>query len=368
MSTLIPVLVIGQDDATFDTTQKFIPSNYNVSHCSSIISVIELCRETQPVIVLLDIDKTKDESQHIIDKIKETCDLSPSVLCLSDNNSPETRLSVYKYGGDDYLEKPISEDELKAKLDRLQAFHKQQRSIHANNQMATQTAMSAMIEASQYGGVLRFFNDMYQCGDIEQIKDRFFKLMVDFGLKTSIQFRTNKTITYDSTNKEPRPIELQVYDNMKEDGRLISFSSRLMVNATYVSFIVKNMPVHDEVITGRFQDMLAVIVEGIDSKLTDLQRLSLLRQTAEEVAASSQRLSDVMNKHEDNIVNAMNHVIGEIGASFDVLELTEEQENFFRKLTENILQSVEESFVYIGNEQDVLNCLWLSLRTVLSQK
>ena len=368
MNNETPILIIDSEIGTFALAKRLLPDGYDLHSCQNLASAYGQCKKLQPVIILLNIDNARDESKAIIDTLHEVCEKRPSILCLSTSDSDTTRLSIYKYGGDDFLQIPLSQEELKAKLERLKAFHLQQRSLEVTNQQVTQAVMTAMTEASQYGGVLRFFNKMYQSQNTEQIRDCFFDLMKDFNLKSSIQFRTEGTVTYDSTGKDPRPIELQVYENMHADGRLIPFSKRLMVNGIYVSFIIKNMPVDDELAIGRFRDILSVISEGLDSKATDLQRLALLRQTANEVASSSKRLSTVVDSHEQFIVNAMNHVISEINASFDTLELTEQQEAFFTTLTENVLNGVEESFIHIGNEQDVMNCLSLSLHTVVGNR
>ncbi len=361
-----PVLIID-DDNTCAISIGALAEEYDVHCCNNLDDAVKNCCEKQPTIVLLNIDKCGEETKEIIDLIRANCDQHPSVLCLSDSGDLNTRLSAYKFGGDDYLKRPLAADELSAKLNKLKEFHQQQRSLASNNKMATEAVMSAMTEASQYGNVLQFFNKMYLSKNVDQIKDSFFALMEDFGLKTSIQFRTSETTTYDSTGKDVRPIELQVYENLCGGDRLVPFNARLLVNGTYVSFIVKNMPVDDEIATGRFQDILAVLIEGLDAKAIDLQRIALLRQTAREVESSSKRLHTVMEHHEGVVVNAMNLVISEISGSFDVLELNERQEEFFTTLMENVINGIEESLIDIGNEQNVLNCLWVTLDNVIGR-
>ena len=368
MTDAVNILIVDDTPTISDQISQILNEGayYEIRTAASKDTICETCTSYTPIIVMININAFADETKEIIDTIKSQLTLHPSILCLSETLAEEDRLAAYRYGGDDILQTPVTADELVLKLDRLNAFHKQQRSLEADSKNATQTAMNAMTEASQYGGVLRFFNDMYLSKSEEEIKDHFFALMNDLGLKTSIQLRATNTKTFDSTNKDVRPIELQVYENMHNNDRLIRFSSRLMINGTYVSFIVKNMPT-DTVSAGRFQDILAVVIEGLDSKLTDLQRLTLLHQTTEEVAASSERLNKVMHQNEQFIVNAMNHVISEINASFDVLDLTEDQEKFFMNIVESVLNSVEENFAHIANEQDVLKCLWLTLKNVLGQ-
>ena len=366
MTNTTQVLIID-DDNTCAISLGALAHEYEV-HCSNNLDdAIKSCYKEQPKIVLLNIDKSGEETKEVIDLIRANCKTPPSILCLSESGDLNTRLSAYKYGGDDYLKRPLAADELAAKLNRLREYHQKQHSLESNNKIATEAVLSAMTEASQYGNVLQFFNKMYLARNVEEIKDSFFALMNDFGLKTSIQFRTTETKTFDSTYSEVKPIELQVYENLCSGGRLVPFNARLLVNGTFVSFIVKNMPVHDDAAVGRFKDILAVIIEGLDAKATDLQRIALLRQTAREVESSSKRLHAVMAHHEGAVVNAMNLVISEISGSFDVLELNERQEEFFTHLMENVINGIEQSLQEIGTEQDVLNCLWISLDNVIGR-
>ncbi len=362
------VLIVDDDPDLCELMCDTLSDEYDIKICNQGTDVCPTCDEWKPSVVVLDVFLNSTSGLPLCKEVIEHDPNPPLFLVVSGKNTLEQRLEAYNYGGDDFLAKPFQIRELKAKVQALSAIHKRREELQSTNEYATKTAMHAMAEASQYGGVLRFFNDMYRADSVEKITKSFFHLMNEFGLKASIQFRMEETVTLDHSGGDCSPIEMQIYENLYIEGRIIPFSNRVLVNGLFVSFIVKNMPTDDEVTYGRLKDILATLVEGLNSKISDLQRLNLLRQTASEVAACSERLSKVTKDHEDFIMKAMNHVISEINCSFNVLELNENQEKFFTGLAENILNSVESSFVHIGNEQDVLNCLWRSLQVVLNQQ
>ncbi|PCK09965.1 MAG: hypothetical protein COA42_01520 [Alteromonadaceae bacterium] len=363
--TLPALLVIDDDADMHELLSDVFADEYDVHSTLNGEEILEHCDRIKPNVILLDILLEKESGLTICSHLRQNAKHQPMILFISGKNGLKQRLEAYNHGGDDFLPKPFQISELRAKVEILNTLAVKRDELKVNNEFATRTALNAMTEASQYGGVLRFFNNMYKASSIEKIRDEFFTLMNDLGLKTSIQFRTETTVEYNSSGQECSPIEQHIYENLHLQGRLIPFSNRLMVNGKFISFIVKNMPVDDEFATGRLNDILATTIEGLDSKAQELLRLNLLRQTAKEVAASSQRLSGIMGDHEGFIVGAMNHVISEINSSFHTLEMNEEQEVFFTGLAENIINSIETSFVRIGNEQNVLNCLWLSLSSVL---
>ncbi|MFT5083502.1 MAG: CheY-like chemotaxis protein [Lentisphaeria bacterium] len=361
----IKVLVIDDDEDLCKLIDDALSDTFELTLCTNSDDALTTCENIHPAIVLLDLNLKPKSGLEICKDIQEKIPNPPMVLFISGENTPEQRLATYECGGDDFLPKPFQLGELGAKVSALAATYNQRAQLKRTNEYATKTAMRAMVEASQYGGVLRFFNDMYKADNPQKIKDSFFQLMKDFELKASIQFRLDKDYTYNFDGQNCSPIEMQIYDSMSKNGRIIPFSNRVMVNGDFVSFIIKNMPVDDELTCGRLKDILATLIQGLSSKVIDLQRLTLLKQTAREVAASSQRLSDIMTSHEGFVVGAMTHLISEIKGSFDILEMNEEQETFFTGLTETIISSVEDSFVNISNEQDVLNCLWRALTLAL---
>lgn len=360
------IVIIDDDSDLCELITNAFSSEYEMQATTRAEDALSFVEELRPAIVILDINLPNGDGLQLCQQISAKD--KALVLLVSGENTLERRLQAYENGGADFLAKPFRIQELRAKIEALTKLHLGQTQLKQSSDYATKTAMNAMAEASQYGEVLRFYNEMYKATDTAKVKEAFFKLMATFGLQSSIQFRVTNTETFDYIADECNPIEMQIYDNLVESERVIPFSSRIMVNGTYVSFIVKNMPINQEVENGRLRDILATLIEGLDAKLVDLQRLELLRQTSRELALSSQRLTSVVKDHEEYITGAMNHVISSINASFHVLELTEKQEEFFTTLTERVLTSMEDSFVHIGNETDVLDCLRLSLSVVLNDK
>lgn len=363
----VRLLIVDDDPDMRELMSDALSESFEIKSTGEAGQAKVLSEEFRPAIVLLDVNLEEGNGLDLCSELSQNSS-GPFILLISGDHSLELRLEAYSKGGSDFLPKPFRIQELRAKVDALSTFYHKQQQLQQSSEFATKTAMSAMAEASQYGAVLRFFNDMYKADCVEQIKNGFFELMSHFALHSSIQFRTEETHSFDGVSQQCSPIELQIYDQLAQGDRLISFSTRLMVNGRFCSFIVKNMPVDDEVSDGRFRDILATLIEGLDAKVLELQRLGLLRQTSRELALSTERLQVVMKEHENFMTGAMNHVISEIHGSFHELDLTEDQETFFRSLAENMLNNMEKSFVHIGDERDVLDCLRLSLSTVLNDQ
>jgi len=61
-------------------------------------------------------------------------------------------------------------------------------------------------------------------------------------------------------------MEVELFDVLKNRGRLYNFGPRMIINDSHVSVLIKNMPLDDEIQVGRLRDILAVIIEGFEAR------------------------------------------------------------------------------------------------------
>ena len=361
------VVVVDDDPDLCEIIEEALSEKYSVHVCHELEQAEAFVRGVSPSIVLLDVHLPGGSGLKFCE-VLVSAPQPPLVFFISGDDSLELRLEAYAYGGADFLAKPFRLKELRVKVDALHSFYEGHLHLQESSEFATQTAMNAMAVASQYGEVLRFYNAMYKAECVDDIKDAFFGLMSTLQLQTSIQFRLDEVVTFDYLGGESSPLELQIYEKLAETDRMLPFLKRLMINGTYSSVIVKNMPVDDEVRDGRLRDTLATLIDGLDAKLIDLQRIGLVKHASSELGQSSERLGKVVKSHESKVTHAMSNVMTEINSSFHTLELTEQQEEFFTQLTESTLQSMEESFVLVSKETEIIDCIRLSLSEFLDNK
>jgi len=356
------LLVVDDDPDLCELIEDVLSENYMVHICNDAGDLDSVYSKANPTIALLDINLPNGNGLHLCRSMCQSEGQSPIVLLISGDSSMELKLDAYINGGSDFLAKPFKIRELQAKVDKLHELHETQKQLFQSKKFATK---AATIDASQYAELLRFYNAMYTADSCEVIRDKLFELMQSFCLEVSIQFRMETTQSYDHAHKVCSPIELQIYELLSTGERIIAFSNQLMVNGTHASMIIKNMPIEDETNNDRLRDILDTMIDGLDAKLLNLQRLNLLRQTSRELAQSNARLTKATKDHQAHTNNAMNHAISEIHSNVDALELNEGLEKFFAELAKNIILSTEESFAQILSETEIIDCLNISLAASL---
>jgi len=202
-------------------------------------------------------------------------------------------------------------------------------------------AFESMREASQYGQILQFLKESYGCNDVDSLITTVFNGLKSFDLSSCLQVRlTNTTLSYRPQNTPCTAIEQELFDVLKNEGRLCAFGSRLMVNDQHVSILIKNMPPENDSMFGRIRDIVAVIIESFEARVMDCQRKNAM-------GTVMSRLNDTMNlvqqqfiDYERENVAVMDNLVFDISSSLHILDLNEEQETFFVTLVQTAMENL----------------------------
>lgn len=112
----VNILYVEDDAAlSFITKDELEQSGYQVHHCEDGQKAIEVFNKEHFDLAILDIMLPKVDGFSIAEEIRSKNDEMP-ILFLSAKSLEEDRLRGFEIGGDDYLTKPFSMDELLFKI------------------------------------------------------------------------------------------------------------------------------------------------------------------------------------------------------------------------------------------------------------
>jgi len=322
-----------------------------LSDCHQVVPVrtgteaIKVAKEQSFDIVLLDYKLPDISGDKVCWGIKKDADeVQPVVIFLSGYDSLEYRLNAYAAGGDDFLAKPFSLRELRVRLSKLldyRAKHLQAlKQVNETQSMVMQT----MREAAQYGETLHLVKSTLSCQSEERLAKCFFTYMDKLGLHSCIQFRHDDyRREYDFLGTDCSPIEGNIFNLLNSQGRIYTFGGRTMFNDTHVSFLVKNMPVENENLFGRFKDILAVAIEAIDARYIELVRIRTLKAAQEQILTLTNELSANMEQLHSRGGELTEMIQSELHMSFHILELDESQEKYLTDMIAGIVRKDQAS-------------------------
>lgn len=133
------IVIADDEEAQLDLLSTALePGGYGrVCTTSDPGSVVELCREKNADLLLLDIRMPGMNGHEVLDQIRDGGDEADQlpVLVLTNDSSRETKRRVFDQGADDFLPKPVSPMELRLRVDNHLARRFLRRDLRRQNHL-----------------------------------------------------------------------------------------------------------------------------------------------------------------------------------------------------------------------------------------
>lgn len=364
MDTQIKLWIVD-DDADYCTLMaEVLSDDFKVVMHHTAEEFNQSLRDSLPDIVLMDINLPESSGIELCKHILEH-DSDIAVMFVSGMNTLDERMKAYQAGGVDFIAKPFELKELLAKVKSVASYQQQKQSLKQAESLSRDMAFQSMSESSQYGCVLQFFRECFLCNDYEAVAKAFFNLMEQLNLNTCLEIKSDKLEYFVPQGTRISPIEANIFELLDSKGRLYDFGSRTICNDKHVSFLIKNMPLEDEMLCGRLKDIIAVVVEGLEAKVLDIKRQQALETVFKGMQSLLQGLSHSIQENDEKFCSALSNVTADIRSSFHLLDMTEEQEDFFTNLVERNLKeanSASDAFLKIqGSLNSVMSAVQSSV-------
>ncbi len=86
--------------------------------------------------------------------------------------------------------------------------------------------MTAMSQASDVGKILRFYQDSFVLESLEKLATLLSETITSFGVNFISYFDINNENFYFSSSGVVKPLEQSAIENLRDKGRIYSFSKR----------------------------------------------------------------------------------------------------------------------------------------------
>lgn len=281
---LTSVLAIDDDKLIHQIIEKTLTDHNQVSHAYNGEEGIEMARDSQPDIILLDVEMPGINGFEVCCKLKqqtETKDIP--IMFLSSRSSLEERIKGYNSGADDYIVKPFETEELLARINVLYQYKKQSQTLKQDIEHAQNTAAVAMTDYSDMGRAMRYVSQTYGLKSLTRLSECFFEFFSPLQLNVVTAFWLDSGNEFFSNNSAVCPLEKELMLNAKEGNRFIDFGARTIINYPNVSLLVKNMPLDDAPLYGRYKDLFPHILEATNAKLGTLELHNQLSEQAQQI-------------------------------------------------------------------------------------
>ncbi len=269
------------------------------------------------------------------------------VIFVSALTSLEEKMQGYAAGADDYITKPVVENELCKKISVLLEIKQKQSLLNEQAAESRNMAMQAMTFSSELGQVIEFNKNVLDAADYAEIAKRYFDLVAGFNLVSILKIYAPGQVMNMSDSGIVSPLEVNVLELARDKGRFFDFGARTIVNYSTFSLLVKNMPLGDETKYGRIKDILAMLGNGLEAKIHQLNNEMIIEQKYSMIVSMKESIKNIetlfSDMQKDNI-SAIEDMNEQVREAILVMGLTEDQGEDIQQITKTCLERSNKAF------------------------
>lgn len=334
------LLIIDDDKEYLDLLHEALEDNFIVK-CANSIQDAETLLINHEIfdIALIDEHIGEDKGSQWIEKKVQQNNVATSFVLYSGLATEETMLKGLECGADDFLAKPISLLALNKKLNKLITYQNKIHSFESEIYSKDRVINVSMAQASKYGSCMQLTSRLNHCFTLEKIRDEVFTFLYSMNLQGCIAFYpiNEESIYYSSKNGFCSPVEIDVIKLLKIKPRLYRFGARTIFNHSLCSILILNLE-EGAIDTDIYIDALASVIECIGARIafiTYKNSLVTVQSKIQQAVFSTKNMIEISKHHQQEV---MNEIVKNIGMSFHVLDMTEEQEQYLTNLVHNALK------------------------------
>jgi len=351
------ILIIDDDQDYLELLNEALEEEFDVKCALSLKAAETLCEEA----TLFDIALVDEciGTEHGSDWIKEKVannEIASSFVLYSGLVTEEAVLKGLECGAADFLAKPISLLALSNKLKKLITYQEKIHTFESELTSKDRVIHVSMAQASKYGACMQLTSKLNQCFTLEKMRDEIFSFLFSMGLKGFVGFYPLKRmpVFFHSEKGICSPVEIGVIKLLKDKPRIHRFGTRTIFNHSLASILILHME-EGAVDTDIFIDALASVIECVGARMAFIAYQESLLEVQSEIKKAvytTKKMFEISKHHQQEV---MNEIVQNIGASFHVLDMTMEQEEYLTTLVHTALKKHSQddiNFLEIGQLLD----------------
>ena len=264
------VLIVDDAPDNLLLLEMMLEDKFEITQADSGQACLDLIDQSVPDLLLLDVNMPGMTGYEVCTQLrKKPATRTLPILFVSAMINTEERLAGFEAGGDEYINKPVNEQELLEKIDTQLERVKDRNKGQKEAAEAMEVAMDAMTSSSELGQLISFVTEAQKAKTLADMGNMMVNACENFGLNACAYIDVASPSFF---NCEPDSIEAKVLKNsLASSERIINLGIRTIVKSDQLSLLVKNMPVDDENKYGRFKDHLAVLISISDGRIMTIK-------------------------------------------------------------------------------------------------
>jgi len=374
------ICYVDDADANLALIKEIFSAEFEIFTIDNAVSAVDKISDIGPDLILLDVNMPGVDGYQICKTIREQNQFKNTpIVFLTSRKGLEDRLMGFEAGGDAYITKPFDIKELRYIVKSQLSHYHQFKEMEVKADSASEMVWTMMKSSSEIGEVVQYARNLSKVQDAEALATKTFDTFSQFCLKSALSLK------FDGGEQMKRcdgqlltPIEKELMDLAYRGGRISNVGRKFIFCGEKSIFLIKNMPIEDDELTGRLRDHVAIMLESCDSCVELINYRQQERNVNEKCADSTQhtivneleRIKLLFDGFTKQKVKTFENLEIKIEESFLYLGLNEEQEEQIMSLIEDArldLEQFENSGTIMQKALDKATNSLMTLRTRLKQ-
>ncbi|MFT6901470.1 MAG: response regulator of citrate/malate metabolism [Colwellia sp.] len=334
------LLIIDDDKDYLELLHEALAENFDITCASNLKEANKFVSDNELFdIALVDENIGDDKGSNWIKSKVEQHTIATSFVLYSGLANEDAVLKGLECGADDFLAKPISLHALNNKLKKLISYQDKIHNFETEICSKDRVINISMAQASKYGSCMQLTSRLNHCFTLEKIRDEMFLFLYSMNLQGCIAFYpiNEKPLFFSAKNGFCSPVEIDVMKLLKVKPRLYRFSSRTIFNHPLCSILILNLE-EGAIDTDIYIDALASVIECVGARIafiTYKNSLVHVQSKIQQAVFATKQMIAISKHHQQEV---MNEIVTNIGMSFHVLEMSDEQEEYLTNLVHTALK------------------------------
>ena len=265
------ILCVDDEPINITIMEELLSDNYELESVASGQACLDAIDRRQPDLVLLDVNMPGMDGLETCRTLKSNpATIEVPIIFVSALATEAELMAGYQAGGDDYITKPFSEDILRRKIEILLKAEEKKHQLLEKTDSVEQALLRNQGSVRELDMVVNFLHDCFKQNEFHGLSRVVFNCLGKFELDSSLLFLTGSEPLYWFSDDIDRPMERQVLLSLNSQDRIVRFGTRMAMNCSRATILIRNMPEDVETLT-RLTDHLNIVAEGLDAKIKSME-------------------------------------------------------------------------------------------------